>query len=235
MNHKEKKAMGLQSRWSLLGKAAVKFLSGFAAMCLLLFLPAGTFVYPCGWLLIGLLFAPMLFVGVLLLWKVPELLEKRLGTKETENDQKIVIALSSLEFLLCFVLAGLDFRFSWSHFGVWLTVAASAVFLTGYILYAEVMRENAFLSRTVEVQEGQKVIDTGLYALVRHPMYFATVLLFWTMPLVLGSWLAFFVMLPYPLLLVKRIRNEEKVLREGLTGYAEYCGKVRYRLIPFVW
>lgn len=235
MKHNEKKSIGLQSRWNLLGKASVKFFSGLAAMCLLLFLPAGTIDYPCGWLLIGELFIPMLFVGALLLWKAPELLEKRIETKETESDQKIVIALSSLEFLLCFVLAGLDFRFSWSRFPIWLTIAASVVFLTGYLLYAEVIRENAYLSRTVEVQTGQKVIDTGLYALVRHPMYFATVLLFWAMPLVLGSWPAFLVMLPYPLLLVKRIRNEEKVLREGLTGYTEYCGKVRYRLIPFVW
>lgn len=219
----------------LLCKALAKGLSGFCALGLLLFLPAGTLHYGKAWLMLGLLFIPMLIALVVLMAKNRALLEKRLRMKETEKEQKTVILFSSLQFTACFLLAGFDFRFGWSHFPLWLTFAASAVFLLAYGLYAEVLRENAYLSRTVEVQAGQKVIDTGLYGLVRHPMYFATVLLFWAMPLTLGSWPAFFVMLPYPLLLVKRIRNEEAVLMQGLPGYREYMQRVRYRLLPLVW
>ncbi len=219
----------------LITNAIIKFISGFILMGALLFIPAGTFAYMNAWLLMGLLFVPMLIVGTVLLVKAPKLLEKRLGTNESEKEQKKVILLSTVEFLCCFVVAGFDARFSWSKFPLWLVIAASLVFLLAYCLYAEVMRENAYLSRTVEVQENQRVIDTGLYGIVRHPMYFATVLLFWTMPLVLGSLPAFLVMLPFLLILVKRIKNEEAVLIKGLPGYDEYCKKVKYRLIPFMW
>ena len=170
-----------------------------------------------------------------MLFKSPALLEKRLQAKEKQGEQKSVIRGSGLMFLAGFVVSGLDFRFGWSKFPLWLTVTASVVFLAVYGIYAEVLRENAYLSRTIEVQEGQKVIDTGLYGIVRHPMYFATVLLFWAMPLVLGSWFGFLVFLVYPLLLAKRIRNEEEVLKEGLAGYDEYLKKVRWRMIPYIW
>lgn len=219
----------------LIIQAAVKFLSGLLLMGVLLFLPAGTIRYAGAWRLMGLLFVPMLLVGAVLLIRAPKLLEKRLHDRESEGAQRTVIALSALEFIACFILAGLDFRFGWTRFPAWATAAACALFLAAYALYAEVMRENAYLSRTVEIQENQQVISTGLYGIVRHPMYFAVILLFWAMPLVLGSLPAFLVMLPFPLLLVKRIRNEEKVLEEGLAGYREYEKKVKYRLIPFVW
>ncbi|MDO5423646.1 MAG: isoprenylcysteine carboxylmethyltransferase family protein [Eubacteriales bacterium] len=219
----------------LAGQATIKFFSGLLLIGLLLFWPAGTIRYAGAWRLIVLLFVPMLIVGIVLMKKAPELLRKRLNDKEGESEQKMVIALSSLEFIACFVLAGFDFRFGWTQLPGWVIAAACAVFLVAYGLYAEVMRENAYLSRTVEVQENQKVISTGLYGIVRHPMYFAVVLLFWAMPFVLGSLTAFLVMLPFPLLLVKRIRNEESVLEEGLSGYLEYEKKVKYRLIPFIW
>lgn len=202
---------------------------------LILFLPAGTWNYPNGWRFCALLFIPMLILGTVLFFKAPELLKKRLASKETETDQKQVIALSLLMFIGGFVIAGLDFRFGWSNLPGWAVNAASVILLVSYGLYAEVMRENAYLSRTVEVQEGQKVIDTGLYSIVRHPMYMASTVLFLSMPLVLGSLPAFAVFLIYPLLLVKRIKNEEAVLEEGLPGYAEYKKKVKYRMIPFVW
>ena len=216
-------------------QALLKGGSGILLLGALLFWPAGTLQYYKGWLLMGLLFIPMLIVGVVLLKKDRALLEKRLSSKESEKEQRLVILVSSVEFAACFLLAGFDFRFGWSSFPLWLTIAASVLFLAAYFIYVEVMRENAYLSRTVEVQENQKVVDTGLYGVVRHPMYFGTILLFWAMPLVLGSWPAFAVMLPYPLLLVKRIKNEEAVLETGLPGYTEYEKKVKYRLLPFIW
>ena len=219
----------------LLVNALLKFVSGLAAVGLLLFLPAGTLRYWNAWLFSALLFLPMLMVGILLFLKAPELLEKRLNTREQEGMQKAVVALSALTFCLGFVLAGLDFRFGWSHMPVWLVAAAAVLQLLSYGLYAEVMRENAYLSRTVEIQENQKVIDTGLYGVVRHPMYLAVTLLFLTIPLVLGSWPCFVLFLCTPALLVLRIRNEEQVLERGLPGYTEYQQRVCWRLIPFIW
>ncbi len=219
----------------LLFQALAKFAAGLLMIGLLLFVPAGTLDYPNGWRFCGLLFLPMLVLGVVLFLKAPELLEKRLASKESEPEQKAVIGLSLLMFVGGFVVSGLDFRFGWSHLPGWAVNAASAVLLVSYGLYAEVMRENTYLSRTVEVQEGQKVVDTGLYGIVRHPMYMVTTLLFLSIPLVLGSLPAFVIFLIYPVLLVKRIRNEEAVLEEGLPGYREYKEKVKYRMIPFVW
>lgn len=219
----------------LLVNALLKFVSGLAAVGLLLFLPAGTLRYWNAWLFSALMFLPMLMVGILLFLKAPELLEKRLNTREQEGTQKAVVALSALIFCLGFVLAGLDFRFGWSHMPTWLVAAAAVLQLVSYGLYAEVMRENAYLSRTVEIQKDQKVIDTGLYGIVRHPMYLAVTLLFLTIPLVLGSWPCFVLFLCTPALLVLRIRNEEQVLVRGLPGYTEYQQRVRWRLIPFIW
>jgi len=219
----------------LLISATTKFLAGLVLMGLVLFLPAGTWNYPNAWLFLGLLFLPMLLLGILLFVKAPELLKKRLQSKEKESTQKGVVAASGLMFLGSFVLAGLDFRFGWTHVPGWMVTAAAILLLASYGMYGEVMRENAYLSRTVEVQEDQKVIDTGLYGVIRHPMYTATIFLFLAMPLVLGSWIAFGVMLLYPIAIVMRIGNEETVLEEGLQGYTEYKKKVKYRLIPFVW
>lgn len=219
----------------LLMSALAKMLSGMLLMGLVLFLPAGTWNYPNGWLFCALLFIPMTVLGAVLFRKAPELLEKRLNTKETEKTQIGVVAVSALMFLAAFAAAGLDFRFQWTHVPTGLVYTAAAVQLAGYGLYAEVLRENAYLSRTVEVQENQKVIDTGLYGIVRHPMYTATILLFLAMPLVLGSWIAFAIMLLCPVILLFRIRGEEAVLEEGLEGYSEYKQRVRYRLIPFLW
>ena len=219
----------------LMLNAIIKFLSGLLFIGLILFLPAGTFDYPNAWLFIALLFIPMFLLGVVLFVKSPDLLSKRLNTKEKENTQKGVVGLSAIMFIVAFIAAGLDFRYGWSKLPTWLIIVAAVVLLVSYGLYAEVMRENAYLSRTVEVQENQKVVDTGLYGIVRHPMYSATILLFLSMPLVLGSWIAFLVMLHYPILIVCRIRNEEKVLEEGLEGYCEYKQCVKYRLLPFVW
>lgn len=219
----------------LLAQGLLKMLSGMLLVGLVLFLPAGSWNYFNGWLFCGLLFLPMLVVGALLLWKAPALLEKRLNTKEQEKAQIAVVALSSLLFVAAFVAAGLDFRFGWTHVPTWLVCLAAVLQLAAYGLYAEVMRENAFLSRTVEVQENQKVIDTGLYGIVRHPMYTSTILLFLAMPLVLGSWVSFAIMLLFPVVIVFRIRNEEKVLEAGLAGYREYKQRVRYRLLPFIW
>lgn len=219
----------------LLAQGLLKILSGMLIVGLVLFLPAGSWSYFNGWLFCGLLFLPMLVLGTLLLWKAPALLEKRLNTREQEKAQIAVVAVSSLLFLAAFVAAGLDFRFGWTHVPVWLVCLAAVLQLAAYGLYAEVMRENAWLSRTVEVQENQKVIDTGLYGIVRHPMYTSTILLFLAMPLVLGSWLSFAIMLFFPVVIVFRIRNEEKVLEAGLAGYREYKQRVRYRLLPFIW
>lgn len=219
----------------LLFQAIEKFAAGLLMIGLILFLPAGTWRYPGGWLFCALLFIPMLLLGVVLFVKAPDLLRKRLASREKENAQKQVIGVSLLMFVGGFVVAGLDFRFGWSRMPLWITAAASVILLVSYGLYAEVMRENAYLSRTVEVQKDQKVIDTGLYGIVRHPMYMATVFLFLSIPLVLGSWFAFAIFLIYPALLVKRIRNEEAVLEAGLPGYTAYKQKVRYRMLPFIW
>lgn len=219
----------------LLAQGLLKMLSGMLIVGLVLFLPAGSWNYFNGWLFCGLLFLPMLVLGALLLWKAPALLEKRLNTKEQEKPQMAVVAVSSLLFLAAFVAAGLDFRFGWTHVPIWLVCLAAVLQLAAYGLYAEVMRENAWLSRTVEVQENQKVIDTGLYGIIRHPMYTATILLFLAMPLVLGSWVSFAIMLLYPVVIVFRIRNEEQVLEAGLAGYREYKQRVRCRLLPFIW
>lgn len=219
----------------LLTSAITKFLAGIILVGLLVFLPAGTINYPGGWLFCGLLFIPMLILGIVLYMKTPELLKKRLDSKEKEKTQKGVVAFSGLAFLLSFLLSGLDFRFGWSEVPTWLTIVASAVFLISYGIYAEVMRENAYLSRNIKVQEGQKLIDTGLYGIVRHPMYTATVFMFTAIPLVLGSWYGLAVMLTYLVVIVIRILNEEKVLSEGLEGYIDYKKKVKYRLLPFIW
>ena len=219
----------------LLAQGLLKMLSGMLIVGLVLFLPAGSWNYFNGWLFCGLLFLPMLVLGALLLWKAPALLEKRLNTKEQEKTQMAVVAVSSLLFLAAFVAAGLDFRFGWTHVPIWLVCLAAVLQLAAYGLYAEVMRENAWLSRTVEVQENQKVIDTGLYGIIRHPMYTSTVLLFLAMSLVLGSWVSFAIMLLYPVVIVFRIRNEEQVLEAGLAGYREYKQRVRCRLLPFIW
>ena len=215
--------------------AITKFLSGLLLLGLLLFLPAGTFAWPDGWLLMGILFVPMFFAGLVMMAKSPELLRRRLNAKEEQAEQKQVIALSGLMFLAAFVLAGLNFRFGWMVLPRWIVWTAAALFLLAYLLYAEVLRENVWLSRTVEVQAGQKVIDTGLYGVVRHPMYAVTVLLFLSMPLVLGSPLSFAVMLGYLPIIAKRIRSEEAVLESGLAGYREYKQRVKYRLIPGIW
>ncbi|MBQ7863560.1 MAG: isoprenylcysteine carboxylmethyltransferase family protein [Lachnospiraceae bacterium] len=223
------------SKQKLLLSALTKFIAGIVLMGLVLFLPAGTWNYLNAWLFLGLLFIPMLILGVVLFMKAPELLEKRLQSKEKESTQKGVVAVSGLMFIGSFVLAGLDFRFGWTNVPVWVVATAAIVLLASYGMYGEVMRENAYLSRTVEVQENQKVIDTGLYGVIRHPMYTATIFLFLAIPLVLGSWIAFAVMLLYPAAIIARIGNEEKVLEEGLQGYTEYKKKVKYRLVPFVW
>ena len=219
----------------LLFKALIKFIIGLLLVGLLLFLPAGSFEYLNGWLFIALLFIPMLFLGAIMLFKAPELLEKRLNAKENEKTQKSVVALSGLLFICGFVVAGLDFRFDWTHIPMWVVTVASVILLLSYALYAEVMRENSYLSRTVTIQENQKVVDTGLYGIVRHPMYAVTIWLFLSIPVVLGSWFALLCFLPYIAIIIVRIRNEEKFLEAGLDGYAEYKKRVKYRLFPLVW
>ena len=219
----------------LLASACIRFFAGLILVGLLIFLPAGTLHYPCGWLFMAVLFVPMFIAGVVMLFRSPALLEKRLNAKEKEAEQKSVVALSGIMFVAAFVVAGLDFRYSWTAMPVWTVLVATSLFLLAYIMYAEVLRENVYLSRTIEVQENQTVIDTGLYGIVRHPMYSATILLFLSMPLVLGSLPSFVIMLAYIPIIAKRIRSEEAVLRKGLTGYDDYCMKVKYRIIPFVW
>jgi len=220
---------------NLLIQAVLKGTAGFLLVCLFLFLPAGTLAYPGAWLFLALLFVPMGALCAVLYRKAPELLRKRLNTREKQAQQKAVVGLGALVFVISFVLAGLDRRFGWSNVPLWAQILAGVVQLAAYALYAEVMRENAYLSRTVEVQKGQKLIDTGLYSVVRHPMYAAASLLFLAIPVVLGSWPAFAVMLVYPILLAARIKNEEQVLAEGLDGYAEYMRKVKWRMLPFLW
>ena len=219
----------------LLLQAIIKFTAGVVLLGVLLFLPAGTFHYWNAWLLMGILFVPMFVAGIVMIFKNPELLKKRLNMKEREAEQSLVIKLSGLMFILGFVAAGLDFRFRWIVLPNWISWAAAVLFLLAYLLLAEVLRENTFLSRTIEVQENQTVIDTGLYGIVRHPMYSATIILFLCMPLVLGSLISFVVFLAYPFIISKRIRNEEKVLENELAGYVEYKQKVKYKVIPFFW
>ena len=216
-------------------QAIAKFLLGVVLVGLLIFLPAGTFSYLNGWLFMGILFVPMFLAGIVMMFKNPDLLKKRLNAKETQKEQNLVVKLSGLMFILGFVVAGLGFRFVWYTLPKGVVIGGTVVFLAAYILYAEVLRENTYLSRTIEVQEGQKVIDTGLYGIVRHPMYSATLLLFLSMPLVLGSIYSFLIFLAYPFLIAKRIKNEETFLEKELNSYREYKEKVKYRLIPFVW
>ena len=213
----------------------IKFLAGVVLVGALLFLPAGTLNYWQAWLLMGILFVPMFIAGLAMMKKNPDLLRKRLNAREKQGEQKEVVALSGLMFLAAFVLAGLNERFCWIPLPAWVSWVAAGVFLIAYAFYAEVLRENTYLSRTIEVQENQKVIDTGLYGVVRHPMYMSTLLLFLAMPLVLGSIPSFAVMLLYIPIIAKRIRNEEKVLEDGLEGYAAYRQKVRFKVIPFIW
>lgn len=215
--------------------AITKVTLGIVLIALLIFLPAGTILYPGGWLLMGILFVPMVIAGFVMMVKNPALLRSRLKAKEVQNEQSTVIKLSALMFLAGFILAGIDFRFGWSDLPGWVSYVGAAAFLIAYALYAEVLRENTWLSRIIEVQEGQQVVSTGLYGIVRHPMYSATLLLFLSMPVVLGSIPAFVVFLAYPAIIVKRIKNEEDVLKQELPGYAEYLTKVRWRLIPYIW
>lgn len=219
----------------LAAKALAFFLSGAAMVALLLLLPAGTAAYPGAWRLMALMFIPMCLLGVVLLLFAPDVLKKRLNSKEKLGSQKRVVGVSGVIFLLGFVLAGLDFRLGLTHVPGWLVACASVAFLASYAMYAEVMRENAWISRTVEVQEGQKVVSTGLYGVVRHPMYLAASLMFTAMPLVLGSFVSFAVFVFYPLVLAARIRGEEELLTRELEGYAQYKQKVRFKMIPFIW
>ena len=223
------------NKMRLIVNALFKLIFGLVIMALLLFFPAGTWHYWHAWLLLALLFVPMVCMGIVMLIFSPELLSKRLNNKEKEQTQKHVVALSGLMFIAGFMLCGFDYRFVWSQVPVWVVVVASLLFLLGYMLYAEVLRENAYLSRTIEVQDDQQLIDTGLYSIVRHPMYTATLLMFLSMPLVLGSWWALLIFSIYPVLIIKRIQNEEQVLAEGLKGYVDYQQRVRWRLMPWVW
>ena len=219
----------------LLCNALIKFTAGLVMVGLLLFLPAGSLRYSGGWLLIGLLFVPMLIAGFVMFFRSPDFLRKRLDAKEKQAAQKGVLALSGLMFIGGFVVAGLDFRFGWSNVPTAVTAIASVLFLLAYLLYAEVMRENAYLSRTIQVEDGQTVVDTGLYGIVRHPMYSATLLLFMAMPLILGSWYALIIFAFYPAIIILRLKDEEDLLSRELKGYTEYKQKVKYRLLPFIW
>ena len=216
-------------------EAIIKIILGIIIIGLLIFLPAGTINYWNGWLLIGILFVPMFFAGIIMMIKSPELLKKRLNIKEKQGEQKQVVALSALMFLVGFIVAGLNYRYGWNELPNVVVIAASVIFVVAYILYAEVLRENKYLSRTIEVQENQKVVDTGLYGIVRHPMYMATIFLFLSMPLILGSIFSFAIFLLYPTIIAKRIKNEEAVLEKELEGYSEYKEKVKYKMIPFIW
>ena len=216
-------------------QALKKIIAGFVAIGLLLYLPAGTLHYWNAWLFVAVLFVPMIFLGIVMLFKSPKLLEKRLDAKEKVNEQKWVVALSGIMFVAAFVVAGLNFRFSWHTLPDYLIWSGASIFLLSYLIYAEVMRENAFLSRTIEIQESQKVIDTGLYGIVRHPMYSATLIMFLSIPLILGSIISFAIMLAYIPIIAVRMNSEEKVLEEGLEGYKEYKQKVKYKVIPFIW
>ena len=216
-------------------QALSKFIFGLIIICILLFIPAGTIDYQNGWLFIALLFIPMFIAGIIIFFKSPELLKRRLNAKEEQHEQKIVLLASGIMFILAFALAGLNFRFGWHKLPTAVIIMASIIFLLAYIMYGEVLRENEYLSRTVEVSDNQKVVDTGLYGLVRHPMYTSTIFLFLSMPLVLNSIFSFIVMLVYPIIIIFRIRNEEEVLENELIGYKEYKEKVKYKLIPYIW
>ena len=216
-------------------QAIIKFMIGVLIIGLLLFIPANNIEYWNGWLFMGILFIPMFIAGIVMMIKSPELLKKRLNAKEKENEQKQVVALSGLMFLAGFIIAGLNYRFNWIVLPEFIVISASVIFVISYILYAEVLRENAFLSRTIEVQENQKVVDKGLYGIVRHPMYAVTIFMFLSMPLILGSIISFAIFLVYPVIIAKRIKNEEEVLERELEGYSEYKKKVKYRIIPFIW
>ena len=219
----------------LLVEALTKFVCGLLMVGLLIFLPAGTLRYPYGWLLIGLLFGPMLIAGFVMMAKSPAFLKKRLDAKERQGTQRGVVAVSGLMFIVGFVVAGLDFRFGWSNMPTWVVITASVLFLLAYALYAEVMRENTYLSRTIKVEEGQTVGDTGMYGIVRHPMYAVTILLFLMIPLVLSSWYAMIAFAFYPAVIAVRLTDEENLLTKELPGYTEYKKKVKYRIIPFIW
>ena len=219
----------------LFGEAIVKFACGVVLVGLLVFLPTGSLAYTWGWLFMALLFVPMFGAGLVMLAKSPELLKKRLDVKEKRSAQKGVVGFSGLIFLAGFVVAGLDYRFGWSKMPLWVIITASVLFLVAYGLYAEVMRENAYLSRTIKVEEGQTVVDSGLYGIVRHPMYAVTVLLFLMMPLVLGSWFALIPFAFYPVIIAARVKDEEVLLSQELAGYEDYKKKVKYRLLPFIW
>lgn len=216
-------------------QAIIKFILGAVLVGALIFIPAGTIKFLNGWIFMGVLFIPMFIFGLYLMFKNPELLKRRLNVKEKESEQKSVIALSGLMFIAGFVVAGLNYRFGWIELSNIVTIISSIVFVIAYVLYAEVLRENTYLLRTIEVEKGQKVVDTGLYGIVRHPMYSVTILLFLSIPLILGSIISFVIFLMYPFIIVKRIKNEEKVLEKDLSGYIEYEKKVKYRLIPFIW
>jgi len=216
-------------------EAISKYLLGVILIGLLIFLPANTLNFWNGWLFMGLLFIPMFIAGIIMMLKSPDLLRKRLNIKEKESEQQLVVKLSGLMFIFSFITAGLNYRFNWIIIPNWIVILSSIIFIISYIVYAEVLRENSFLSRTIEVDNNQKVIDTGLYKIVRHPMYTATIFLFLSMPLILGSLISFIIMLGYPLIIIKRLNNEEQVLLKDLKGYKEYQEKVKYKLIPFIW
>ena len=215
--------------------AVTKFALGLVLTAVLIFVPAGTLQYPNGQLFLVLLFLPMFLAGLVMMAVNPDLLGRRLQARETQGEQRLVVGLSGLMFLCGFAAAGLDHRFGWSRMPLWVTALAVVLFLLAYLLYGEVLRENTWLSRTVEVREGQQVVDSGLYGVVRHPMYGATILLFLSMPLVLGSWVSLVLFLPYPMLIAKRIKHEEELLEAELEGYADYKTRVKYRLIPYIW
>lgn len=219
----------------LFAQAIVKIMSGLILLAFLLFFSAGTFSFWNAWLFIGILFVPMFVAGIIMMIKNPELLRKRLSGKEKESEQKRVVLMSAIMFILGFVLAGLNYRFNWFSVSNIIVIVATIIFLLAYLLYAEVLRENAYLSRTIEIQKNQKVVDTGLYGIVRHPMYTVTLLMFLSMPLILGSLVSFVIFLIYPMIIVKRIKNEEEVLENGLEGYSDYKKKVKYKIIPFIW
>ena len=216
-------------------EAIIKFLLGVILVGLLIFFPAGTLSFYNGWLFIGILFVPMFLAGNVMMLKNPELLKKRLDAKEKESEQSLIVKLSGLMFLAGFIVAGLGYRFDWYMLPKAISIGASVIFLLAYVLYAEVLRENTYLARTIKVEENQKVIDTGLYGIVRHPMYSVTLLLFLSIPLILGSLYSFIIFLAYPFIIAKRIKNEEQLLEKELNGYKEYKQKVKYRLIPFIW
>ena len=216
-------------------QAITKYLIGLIIIVILLFIPAGTFNYYNGWLFIALLFIPMFFMGIIMMIKSPSLLKSRLNAKETDDEQKQLIKISGIMFILGFIIAGLNYRFSWIILPNYIVIISSVIFIISYLLYAEVLRENEYLSRTIEVKKEQKVVDTGLYKVVRHPMYLATIFLFLSIPLVLGSIISFFIFLIYPIIIIKRLNNEEKHLEKELKGYKEYQEKVKYKIIPFIW